>query len=170
MRARLVCLGAVALGAAPAAAQQPAPPPSCSAAEYRQFDFWVGTWDVLNPQGQRVGGNTIDTVLGGCALHEQWRSAGANAGFSYNMYDRRTGRWHQTWVDNNGLLLVLDGGLDGTSMVLSGPGRSPQGQEIVNRITWTPLAADSVRQRWEVSADGGGTWRTVFDGRYVRRR
>jgi tetratricopeptide (TPR) repeat protein len=24
----------------------------CSGAEYRQFDFWLGEWDVFNPNGQ----------------------------------------------------------------------------------------------------------------------
>jgi hypothetical protein len=36
------------------------------------------------------------------------------------------------------------------------------------RITWTPRDG-GVRQLWEVSSDGGTTWRTAFDGRYVRR-
>ena len=40
---------------------------------YRQFDFWIGDWEVFNPQDQRVGSNRIDKVLGGCALHESWR-------------------------------------------------------------------------------------------------
>ena len=29
------------------AAQQPAPPPGCERAEYRQFDLWLGDWVVL---------------------------------------------------------------------------------------------------------------------------
>jgi hypothetical protein len=160
---------AVLLSAAPLGAQQPQPVP-CARTEYRQFDFWIGTWDVFNPQGRPVGTNTVDSVLAGCALHERWQSAGANRGFSYTMFDRVTGRWHQTWVDNGGLLLQLDGELRSGSMVLSGMGVNAQGQPVVNRITWTPFTADSVRQLWETSADAGATWTVAFDGRYVRKR
>jgi hypothetical protein len=65
-------LSILLLAAAPLAAQQPSPP--CSAPEYRQFDFWAGSWNVFNPSGQQVGTNTIERTLGGCVLHEQWTS------------------------------------------------------------------------------------------------
>jgi hypothetical protein len=158
----------VSAAAHPVVAQQPAAPP-CGRAEYRQFDFWIGTWDVFNPQGRLVGTNTIDSILGGCVLHEQWRSAGQSRGFSYNMFDRVTRRWHQTWVDNGGLLLLLDGELQAGAMVLSGLSTSPQGQPVVNRITWTPFTPDSLRQLWEISNDQGKTWSVSFDGTYVRQ-
>jgi len=151
---------------APTAAAQPAP---CAGQEYRQFDFWVGAWNVFNPQGRQVGTNTIERTLGGCTLHEQWTGAGANRGFSYNIFDRGSRRWHQTWVDNGGTLLLLDGGLVGTAMVLRGTTVNAQGTSVLNRITWTPVAADSVRQLWETSADDGKTWTVAFDGMYVRQ-
>ena len=34
------------------------------------------------------------------------------------------------------------------------------------RITWTPNADGSVRQRWETSTDDGKTWTVAFDGIY----
>ncbi len=145
-------------------------PPNCRSAEHRDFDFWIGTWDVFNPQGQLVGMNRIERDLNGCVLHESWQSlSGTHRGNSYNIYDRTTDKWHQTWVDNSGLLLQIDGGLQGNNMVLSGLTRNAQGQEALNRITWTPFTADSVQQLWETSSDGGTTWTTAFDGRYVRR-
>ena len=115
--------------------------------------------------------NTITPDLNGCVLHESWQGyGGTSKGNSYNIYDRASGRWHQTWVDNSGLLLQLDGGLENGAMVLNGSTRSAQGQETLNRITWTPFTRDSVGQLWETSSDGGRTWSTAFDGRYVRRR
>jgi len=153
--------------AAPLAAQQQAP--TCGAPEHRQFDFWVGTWKVFNPQGRQVGTNTIERTLDGCVLHEQWQSAGAHRGFSYNIYDRTTGKWHQSWVDNSGMLLQIDGGLAGRDMVLTGSGIGPGGAKVLNRITWTPVAADSVRQLWETSSDEGRTWSVAFNGMYVRQ-
>jgi hypothetical protein len=44
------------------------------------------------------------------------------------------------------------------------------GRVVVQRISWTPLAADRVRQHWERSDDAGRTWVTVFDGTYTRER
>jgi len=84
----------------------------CSTPEYRQFDFWVGDWVVHDAAGKLAGTNTITPMLNGCVLHEQWAGAGGSVGESFNIYDQRTGMWHQTWVDAGGLLLVLDGGIE----------------------------------------------------------
>ena len=92
----------------------------CSAAEHRQFDFWLGHWDVFGPAGRKVGENLIQPILNGCALQEDWTSNGNISGRSLNLHDRATGRWHQTWVDSNGGRLELAGGLEAPGrMVLS---------------------------------------------------
>jgi len=82
------------------------------------------------------------------------------------MYDAPRKVWHQTWVDNQGGLLALEGGLRGASMVLEGKQPGPQGGEQTSRITWTPNADGTVRQLWEISTDGGKSWTTAFDGLY----
>ena len=144
-------------------------PQVCSAAEYRQFDFWVGDWEVRNPQGRVVGHNRITPVVGGCALREEWTSAdGTNVGTSLNAYNQTDRRWHQSWVDNAGTRLDLVGGLRADAMVLEQrQTRDPSGD--VQRITWTPLPVGRVRQHWQSSKDGGTTWTTAFDGTYARR-
>jgi hypothetical protein len=144
--------------------------PACTATEYRQFDFWLGRWRVTDTTGKQVGRNHIERSLGGCVLHESWTATDGSKGESFNIYDRSSGRWHQTWVDEHGLLLQLDGGLQGPSMVLEGERLSPDHTRMLHRITWTPLDAQHVRQHWERSADGGKTWETLFDGRYARTR
>src|SRR5437868_4813404 len=60
-------VSAVVFGVGSAAAQAPAAaqPPSCSAREYRQFDFWIGDWDVLAPDGTRAGQNRVEASDGG---------------------------------------------------------------------------------------------------------
>jgi hypothetical protein len=153
---------------APVAAAAPAP---CSSAVARQFDFWLGAWDVFLPDGSRAGQNRIEAVAGGCALLEQWQGRGGFAGSSLNRYDAADGRWHQLWVDSSGGSLDLQGGLQGGSMVLGGSSADPAqpGQRVQERISWTPQPDGTVRQLWEQSADGS-RWRVVFDGRYVRQR
>lgn len=153
-----------------AAAQQPARP-DCSAPEYRQFDFWVGDWDVTNPAGKQVGTSHITRILKECVIHEDWTDAGGNKGESYNIWSRSDRNWHQSWVSDAGVLLLLTGGLQEGSMVLEGD--SKQGSASVkNRITWSVIGKDPdrVRQHWTQSTDGGSTWTTAFDGTYTRRR
>jgi hypothetical protein len=169
---RFLSAGSLALAlvlAAPAAAraqQGPGGNPPCAAPEYRQFDFWVGAWEVRNPAGDVVGENRIRPILGGCALLEEWSGSSGSAGKSVNMYDASTGRWHQTWVGGRGMLLLLDGGLDGDAMVLRGSRSAPDGGEVVDEIRWEPLEGGDVRQLWRTSRDGGKSWQTAFDGRY----
>jgi len=158
---------------APARAQDQKAPPPCSQPECRQFDFWIGDWDVTTQDGKPAGTNSVQRVLNGCALQESWKSAsGPFAGNSYNLYDAARGRWHQTWVDNTGNLLQLDGGFVNGKMVLSGwrPPRQPGAMDVLHRITWEKKSDDEVRQLWESSPDGGQTWNVVFDGKYVRRK
>lgn len=145
------------------------PPMSrCSAPEYRQFDFWIGNWRVETPDGKLAGHNRITSIHDGCGLREEWTGAGPSRGGSLNIYDAIRGVWHQTWIDNGGLLLTIEGGLRDGRMVLEGARRNQDGDEISERITWTPLERGNVEQRWEQSTDGGETWKVVFLGIYKR--
>ena len=148
-----------------------AAPAACEAPEYRQFDFWIGEWDVSS-NDQPAGTNSIRPVHGGCALLENWQGVGAGgiSGSSFNLYDRATGRWHQSWVDASGNLLLLDGGLEGGEMVMSGERPAQDGQgTTLHRIRWTPNPDGSVRQLWEASQDAGANWSVLFDGLYRKR-
>ncbi len=85
------------------------------------------------------------------------------------MYDVADGQWHQRWVDEFTTHLRLDGGLVNGQMVMSGVRNFP-GISIVDRITWTAIALDSVRQFWDISLDGGATFGLIaFDGLYLKR-
>jgi hypothetical protein len=150
---------------------QGAPPPAatCAAPEFHQFDFWIGDWEVQNPDGSKAGSNRIEPILGGCALQENWTGAGGGAGKSFNMYDRRRKVWHQTWVDAQGNMLQLDGSFAGERMTLSGETPDSAGKAVINRIIWEQTAPNRVRQLWEMSRDRGKTWTVVFDGRYIKR-
>jgi hypothetical protein len=160
----------VLLVTAIASAQAPqASPPPCAGDEYRQFDFWLGAWQVADRDGNALGTNKIEPILGGCALRESWVGASGSVGHSFNIFDRQSGRWHQTWVDNSGLLLQIEGGLDTSgAMVLTGTGKSSDGRAQQHRITWTPLPDGRVRQHWELSTDEGA-WSDAFVGFYARQ-
>ena len=172
--AALLALFGLALSSLSASAQslpEPGAKP-CQSSEHRQFDFWVGHWDVFGPAGKKVGENRIELIADGCALLEQWTGNGGVTGKSLNIYDAVDRRWHQTWVDNGGTLLILAGQLVGRSMVMSMTGPSPTDPKVtvLQRITWTPASDGAVRQLWELSSDAGTSWTVLFDGRYVRAR
>ncbi len=148
----------------PAEAQQG--PPPCSQPEASQFDFWLGSWEVTS-NGQVAGHNTIAREIGGCVLHERYTTPGGFAGESFNIYDASRGVWHQTWVDNGGLLLTLEGSFSDGRMMMEGTTVGPNGTAR-QRITWSVIdGGPNVRQLWETSTDDGGTWTTAFDGTYV---
>jgi hypothetical protein len=150
-------------------AQTP-PPPGCPAEVHRQFDFWIGTWDV-SVGGKPAGVNRIEKILGGCALLENWTGAGGMSGKSLNFYDPQREQWHQTWIDDRGGSLGLDGKFTDNRMVLTGTQQNPKtGKTTTNRITWTPLPGDQVRQVWETSTDDGKSWAVAFDGLYTRKK
>lgn len=163
MAAMVVFLASTVAHAADAPAPGPAP---CTGAEHRQFDFWLGDWDVRGPAGKLAGRNRITSLHNGCVLFESWSSAdGKVTGSSFNLYDADSKRWHQTWVDSSGSLLQLDGGMaEGRMVLVSAPGAAR------NRITWTPLPDGRVRQLWEATSDNGTTWTTAFDGYYEKRK
>ena len=166
---RYIVLNSLVLGACLiAGAGRPALAAPCEAPEYRQFDFWVGEWDVHGAAGKMAGSNHIEREYGGCVLHERYTTPGGYIGESLNTWDAGRGVWHQTWVDNAGTLLLLEGGLRDGNMVLEGRTIGADGQAKRHRITWTPNPDGSVRQLWE-STDAAGAWMTVFDGLYTRK-
>jgi hypothetical protein len=145
-------------------------PSACDAPEHRQFDFWIGRWKVTNPKGDIVGTSRIERTLNGCVLQEFWSGSKGGAGTSLNLWSAADRRWRQVWADDSGTLLELSGGLEARAMVLRGVHPTPgvPGGTTTERITWTPLEGGTVRQHWESSTDGGGTWTTQFDGLYTR--
>lgn len=161
--------------AAPLAAQQQAPDPEkCrNTPEHRQLDFWIGTWDVIRPDdGQKLGENTIQPVegLNGCALMENWTSARGFSGKSLNFYDVQRRTWRQVWVDGfGGALDYREGELRDGAMHFSGLTIGAAGDTTLQKLVFTPVAADTVRQVFESSKDGGTTWTTDWVGVYIRR-
>lgn len=150
------------------------PPPApllCTGAEHRQFDFWLGEWEVYaGPQGDRlVGHNRITRSDNGCWLVEHWRGIGGNHGTSTNAWDAQYGVWRQFWVGGDGVVLRLEGGLQDDAMVLEGELPRTGGGVQRQRIRWTPQDDGGVVQHWETSDDAGRTWATSFRGVYRRR-
>ena len=149
---RVATVLSLALGVPMSGLIAQAQPAACTGTPYRQFDFWVGDWEVTNAQGAVVGQNTITKILNG------------------NIYNLQTDKWHQTWVSDNGQLLQLDGGLDEPGrMVLRGETVGQDGGVVLNEIAWERLPSGQVRQVWRTSSDAGANWQIVFNGLYTKK-
>ena len=103
---------------------QPATPPKpfdCSAPEHRQFDFWVGEWDVVpnaataasntpSPAaGRKPASNVIERIHNGCVLLENWddRVGGTGQRSTFTIERRNDGikrGWTPTWGVNYDLI------------------------------------------------------------------
>ena len=142
---------------------------------FREFDFWVGDWDV-RPTGQPAVGpparNTVTVDDNGCVVTEHWVAPGGSEGQSFNIFDRSIGQWRQTWVDNVGGQHDYRGALKDGNMVYSGDTPAPNGQlgRVPTRLTFFHIRPDSVRQFSEQSSDSGRTWQVAYDLMYVRRK
>ncbi|HEY2377974.1 MAG TPA: tetratricopeptide repeat protein [Gemmatimonadaceae bacterium] len=142
---------------------------------FREFDFWVGDWDV-RPTGQPATGpaarNTVTLDDNDCVVTEHWTAPSGSTGQSFNIFDRSYGEWRQTWVDNSGGQHDYRGHLVRRNMVFTGDTPAPNGKlgRIPTRLTFFNLGPDSVRQFSETSTDSGRTWQVSYDLTYVRRR
>lgn len=150
------------------AAQSAPKPCAAEGSKHRQFDFWIGDWDV-KVNDKQAGTNEVKLILGECVLFENWTGAGGSSGKSFNFFNRSNGKWHQTWVDDRGGVLELDGEFTDGAMRFSGETRDAKGAVTLQKLTFFPISDGRVRQLWESSSDDGQTWKTVFDGLYLRK-
>lgn len=134
---------------------------------YRQFDFWIGRWNVLGRDGQKVGTNTVTKDQKGFLLTEKWTDVRGGTGTSINYYDPSEGHWKQTWVDAGGNVVHYRGRFDDGKMLLRGQLSTPNGVIVASRVSYSRNEDGSVRQLIEHSHDEGKTWSVYFDGRYV---
>ena len=143
--------------------------PCMSRPESRMFDFWVGEWDVKTQQGQLAGKSSVQLLLEGCALYENW-STPNGGGKSLNSYNPDLKMWQQFWTDQSGRVTEyrtsewVNGSLRYTANQIL-----PAGPAML-RMTFTPVNKDLVRQFGEQSTDQGKTWTVSYDLYYHRRK
>tara|TARA_R110000868_G_scaffold383578_13_gene650793 strand:- start:6386 stop:6904 length:519 start_codon:yes stop_codon:yes gene_type:complete len=140
--------------------------------EYRQFDFWIGEWEVKNPNDVVVGNSEIELVVGDCLILENWISSRGTTGKSMNYYNLYDKKWHQLWIGSGGIPIefIGDYNTERKSMDYIGRGTGPNGESLDYKFTFFHISDDHVRQLWEQSSDNGESWVTIFDGQYHRKK
>ena len=79
-------------------------------------------------------------------------------------------KWQQTYVDDTGQVLVLEGDFKDGRMVLQGEKAMGRQKVALQRISWQVVPGDKVRQRWDISQDDGKTWSVLFEGLYAKKK
>jgi hypothetical protein len=150
---------------------QAAPASPCAGAEFKQMDFWLGDWDVHwdampgAPAGE--GSNQITRTYGGCVTEEHFQG-GPLKGHSVSTYFVGTKNWRQTWVDNQGGYIDLEGGPDTAgNFVLTTVARP--GSTRANRMVFTDIKRNSLVWRWQATQDGK-TWADSWVITYTRKK
>ena len=155
--------------------QQSAPANPCAIPEQKQFNFWVGEWDLTWPgdkQGEVAHGtNRIHRTMDGCVIEENFDGGESMPlrGMSVSTFDLRAGKWKQTWVDNQGAYLDFVGEFQQGQMILSCIARKPDGTRVLQRMVFKNITQDEFDWSWESSTDGGKTWKVLWPIHYKRK-
>ena len=137
--------------------------------EARQFDFWLGDWEVRGADGTLLGHDTITQAEGGCAILEQWDGSGGSMGRSMSFYLPSREQWRTVWTGSSGNLIDMTGGLVDGEMVMEGTIEYVlQNRVVAIRGRWSRSEGGRVRQRIEEFNLAGQSWDLWFDGFFRR--
>lgn len=137
---------------------------------YREFDFWIGNWDVFDQDGEKVGENCVTKDQQGFLLTEKWSNVDGESGTGINYFDPSEHKWKQTWVDTGGNIIRASGGADEGKMSFEGYLTRPSGVIISAKVTYAQNEDGSVRRLIEHSGNQGVTWSIHCDRQYVRKQ
>ncbi|REJ75672.1 MAG: hypothetical protein DWQ47_09400 [Acidobacteria bacterium] len=147
----------------------------------RQFDFWIGEWDVnLRVQqpdktwkDQHKAKAHIYSILGGKAILELWSEGkeGIN-GYSLRYYNPQKKKW-DLWLNWAGKNRSGTNGLEGEFRhgrgEFFGETKLPDGNTRISRFTFSDISKNSLRWDDAFSTDGGKTWASNWIMEFTRK-
>lgn len=161
------------------AASDPSPQATFARPDQKLLDTMMGDWDVdyasYGEDGKvthYAGTAQFTNILEGAAIQEIWTSdyKGRKAqpyGTTIEFYDGKRKQWTATWIypAQGSHYSVAGGEIDGR-LVLTGVDQ----EGVLQRWSSQDFAVDSFRGRFEVSKDGGKTWRLVGINQMTRHK
>jgi len=145
--------------------------PCAADPKQREFDFWIGEWDVFqNGTNQLVGHSLVQKVSGECALLENWdASRGFSTGKSLNYFDALSNSWEQDWIGSmGGAQKYLNGVYKDSAMRFTYEAVN-NGKKVTGNFIFYNLGPGKVRQYQDASEDGGRTFTVSYDFIYMRK-
>lgn len=141
----------------------------CRGAGHHALDFWIGEWEVRDTaSGKPVGSSSVQGILDGCVVLENWTGRFGMTGKSFNSFDPNTRRWKQSWVDSTAQAYEFTGDASNGGIVYLRDVVNAQGKPAKNRMTLSKREDGGVHQLSETS-DDGKSWTTAYDFTYVRQ-
>ena len=143
----------------------------CSSPEAKQFDFWIGEWDLTwqDKDGNTLtGSNSISKILNSCVIEENF-TGGEFIGKSFSVYNPVKKLWQQTWVDNEGSYLEFAGGFEDGKMILFREITTKENKKIKQRMIFYNISENQLDWNWEKSTDNGKTWQLAWKIHYTRK-
>jgi hypothetical protein len=169
-----VAAASLCSGVAAAADEQP---PSCaSIPAFHRLDFWLGSWRVVDANGQFAGRDVVSSILNGCAITESWTDADGSHGLGVLHYDVFANEWRKLYLTDQA---AQRGGIRERVLVADAPGGGVRfqglitrsaGTPVLNRVTITPLPDGRLHYVVASSTDGGEHWNATFDVFYLKER
>ena len=175
----------VAPGSEPAALISSPDKLSCTSPEARQFDFWIGEWNVRNlSPGATVESEWVDdgmatnrvySINNGCGIIEHWegiRKGRHMYGFSVRAFDTEQQKWVLVlnWPQpNQAGFGVLTGVFRHGRGEFFAKFQNAEEKPMLTRYSFADAAHDSFRWDAAISSDEGKTWETNWIMEFSRR-
>lgn len=174
MPRRLVAAALLALSATAAAQTPPSPADTCrSDAKFREQDFTLGSWDVYTGD-RKTDEVNMSLILNDCVIEEHWKRADGRPtgnGIGLFNYSRLLGSWGYTWATDDGAATVFRGNLAKPGEMLYVTEKPLPGGKVRLRHWMLTLMPDgTIRELATGTEDGGKTWTTDYDLKWVRRK
>jgi hypothetical protein len=177
----ILMLGVAAMAADSTKTAQTGMPPMGPPPEMKLVAFLVGTWDATmkftmgdtTKWEESKGVSKWEPIADGAALLNTFESSMMQMpmkGYAMTAFNRETGKWQTSWLDNMMASISLYQG-DFTNGKLTVAGEDMmQGKKYITRITMYNITPTSFDQLFEVSADGGKTFMVNGKGTYAKRK
>lgn len=154
---------------------------ACSSPQARQFDFWLGKWDIQQKILQSDGTwlelpahNSVTSVMDGCALLERWRGkvkffwegmqhVESMEALSVRAYDPKSQTWRIHWMSSRTPTFgePFEGNFHEKHGEFFSTRQGPRGKQL-SRIVFSDIRKRSVHWELAISNDDGATWTQVW--------
>ena len=178
MKKQMIAAGAIVVLASIAAVAQMATP----APEIKKLDYFTGNWtiDATIPSGPwGAGGKFTSTganewLKGGFFVISRGdfsmppELGGNGSGVAIFGYDADKKVYTEDRFDSSGKHVTMTATLNGDTWTWSGE-NSYSGMAIKQRLTMKVTSPTSYTSKYEVSADGGASWMTFWEGKATKK-
>lgn len=152
---------------APTAPAEPKPIDLANLPATDHFNFYLGNWD-MSDGAELKSQLDVKAAFDGSGLSVTSTDAkdGSVAAQSLFLFDEAKGLWRQIWMAKSGMVVVLEGGLAGSAMILEQV--SQDGEPVSGaRSVFSNITSNGFTYEWQESSDGEH-WETLATRLFTR--